>query len=455
VDKPEADQNSAPKGQVDRRKFLAIGGVVGAAAVGAGALAFAGCGGNGTSTSDGNKGDQGNKDIPSNTNPGGTKETIRLVSSLPRTGSARGQTNTIVNGIQMAVEEYQNDPASKFSIDYKDWDDATAAAGAWDGPTEKANAQKAIADPDVMAYIGPYNSNAAKISMPELNEAGLVQISPAVTWPGLTKKIKGVAPDEPEKYQPFKPKRIHFCRVCTTDDLQGPLAADFAKEELHAKKVYILDDKELYGEGLAKLFKARCEEIGIEVVGQEGIDTMAIEFGGLMTKIKGLNPDLVYFGGTTQSKGGQIAKDMVKAGLTCPILAPDGCYEQAFIDSAGADNLNNRAYVTIVGLDPSQLTGKGADFVKRYKEKYKTDPEAFALYGYECAKVVLAAVAKVGKKDRDEIRKAVLATKNFTAGAVGGPEGWSFDRNGDTTLRQVTVSRVEGGKFAPKKTITK
>jgi branched-chain amino acid transport system substrate-binding protein len=449
VEKREADQNSGPKDRVDRRKFLAIGGVAGAA-VGAGAFALSGCAGG-----DGDKNGKDDKNGKEHTGAPGTKETVRIVSSLPRTGSARGQTNTIVHGIQMAVEEYQNDPNSQFVIDYKDWDDATAAAGAWDGPTEKANAQKAIADPDVMAYIGPYNSNAAKISMPELNEAGLVQVSPAVTWPGLTKKIKGVAPDEPEKYQPHKPKRIHFCRVCTTDDLQGPLAADFAKEELKAKTVYVLNDKELYGEGLAKLFKARCDEIGITVVGDEGIDTSAIEFGGLMTKIKGLNPDLVYFGGTTQSKGGLIAKDMVKAGLTCPMLAPDGCYEQAFIDSAGADNLNNRAYVTIVGLDPSQLTGKGAEFVKRYKDKFKTDPEAFALYGYECAKVVLEALKKVGKKDREEIRKAVLATKNFTAGAVGGPEGWSFDRNGDTTLRQVTVSRVENGKFAPKKTVTK
>ena len=421
---------------MNRRGFLTAG--AGVVAVGAGALLTSGCkdkGGDG-------KGD--GKDGP--------EEVIRIVSSLPRTGSARGQTNTIVNGIQMAIEDYGG-KVGNFKIEYSDWDDATADAGAWDGPTEKANAQKAIADSDVMAYIGPYNSNAAKISMPELNGAGLLQISPAVTWPGLTKNIKGVAPDEPEKYRPGK--KVTFCRVCTTDDLQGPLAADFAKEELKVKTVYILDDKELYGEGLAKLFKQRCDEIGIKVLAQEGIDTAAIDFGALMTKIKGQNPDLVYFGGTTQSKGGQIAKDMVKAGLTCPMLAPDGCYEQAFIDSAGADNLNNRVYVTIVGLDPSQLTGKGAEFVKKYKAKYNTDPEAFALYGYECAKVVLEAIKKVGKKDRAAIMEAALATKDFTAGAVGGEKGWSFDANGDTTLRQVTVSRVEGGKFVPKKTVTK
>ncbi len=425
---------------MNRRKFLALGGgVAGTAAAGL----FAGCGGTNT-TGDG-KGGGGDGTTP------GKEETIRIVSSLPRTGSAKGQTNTIVNGIQMAVEDYGG-KIGNFKIEYSDWDDATAANGGWDGPTEKANAQKAAADPDVMAYIGPYNSNAAKVSMPELNEAGLLQISPAVTWPGLTKKIKGVAPDEPEKYRPAKRKT--FCRVCTTDDLQGPLAADFAKEELKVKRVYILNDKELYGEGLAKMFRQQCEKIGIEVIGDEGINTTSIEFGGLMTKIKGLNPDLVYFGGTTQSKGGQIAKDMVGAELKCPMLAPDGCYEQAFIDSAGAANLNGRCYVSVVGLDPSQLVGKGAEFVTRYKEKYKNDPEAFALYGYECAKVVLEAIKKVNKKDREEILKAVLATKNFTAGAVGGAEGWGFDANGDTTLRQVTISVVENGKFVPKKTVT-
>ena len=412
--------------KVDRRRFLGVGaGALGVAATGAFVV------GGGCKSSSGGK------------------EVVRLVSSFPRTGSARGQSNTLVNGIQMAIDEYGGE-IGNFKIEYSDWDDATAGSGQWAAEIEKANAQKAAADPDVMAYIGPYNSGAAMISMPELNEAGLLQISPAVTWPGLTKKIKGVAPDEPEKYRPAK--RINFCRVCTTDDLQGPVAADFAKEELKVKRVYILDDKELYGNGLANLFRQRCGEIGIEVIAQEGITTSSIEFGGLMTKIKGTNPDLVYFGGTTQSKGGQIAKDLVKSGLKCPMLAPDGCYEQVFIDSAGAENLNGRCYVSIVGLDPSELTGKGGEFVKAYKEKHKSDPEAFAVYGYEAAKVALEAIKRVGKKDREEIMKAGLATKDFTAGALG---KWSFDENGDTTLKQVTVSVVQDGKFKPKKTITK
>ena len=157
------------KGKVDRRKFLAAGG--GLVAVGAGAFVVAGCGKGAPAPTDDGKGKDGD----------GPEETIRIVSSLPRTGSAKGQTNTIVNGIQMAIEDYGG-TIGRFKIEYSDWDDATAANGGWDGPTEKANAQKAAADPDVMAYIGPYNSNAAKISMPELNEAATFERECKEPW---------------------------------------------------------------------------------------------------------------------------------------------------------------------------------------------------------------------------------------------------------------------------------
>jgi branched-chain amino acid transport system substrate-binding protein len=413
---------------VDRRALVLVAGLMATAGL---TLSFMGCGKGGNSTTS-------------------SSNVIRIVSSLPRTGSAQGQTDSIVNGIQMAIDDYKGEVAG-FKIEFSDMDDATAAAGQWAAESEGANAQKAAADKDVMVFIGPYNSGAAKVSMPILNEEGVLQISPAATWPGLTKKVPGDDKSgEPEIYR--KSGKVTFCRVCPTDFLQGPLSAVFAKEELKAKTVYILDDKELYGQGIATLFKKKAEELGIKVLGHESIVVTQQEFGTLMTKIKALNPDLIYFGGTTQSKGGQIAKDMKNAGITCPMMAPDGCYEQAFIDSAGADVLNGRAYCTISGADPSKLTGSGAEFVKKYKEKFKKDPEPYAIFGYDAGKVFLEAVKKVGKKDRNAIREAVLATKDFTAGALG---KWSFDADGDTTLEQLTVSVVKNGKFEPVKTISK
>jgi len=168
-----------------------------------------------------------------------------------------------------------------------------------------------------------------------------------------------------------------------------------------------------------------------------------LEFSSLMTKIKGYNPDVIYFGGTTQSKGGQLAKDMVAAGLNCKMIVPDGCYEEAFIESAGASNVNGRVLVTFGGLPPSQQTGRGAEFVKKYKAKYGRDPEAYALYGYECANVVIEAIRIAKKKDREAITDAALGLKDFQ-GALG---TWSFDANGDITNAQLSGSEIKDGKF--------
>lgn len=369
------------------------------------------------------------------------KEKVKLVSSLPRTGSAKGQTDAIANGIRMAIADFEK--AMPFEVSYADWDDATAAQGAWDGPKEKENAENAVADKDVMAFIGPYNSGAARVSAPILNKAGLVQVSPACSWSGLTKSGGSADADEPEKYRPGK--KITFCRVCPHDASQGPLSADFAAQELKVKTVYVIDDKELYGLGVATLFKKRCEELKIKVLAHESTPGFQRDFKPLAKKIKDANPDLVYYGGTSQTGAPQLANDLRREGVGCPFMVPDGCYERAFIDAVGADTLDAmKVFVTIGGIEPAYLKGAGADFVKRYKEKYKADPEAYAVYGYEAAAVVLEALRIVGKKDREAIRKAVVGTKDFDKGLLG---KWSFDADGDTTLQPLTITTIEKGKF--------
>ncbi|MEX0679383.1 MAG: branched-chain amino acid ABC transporter substrate-binding protein [Pirellulales bacterium] len=369
----------------------------------------------------------------------GDPAVIKIVSSLPRTGSAKAQTDTIVNGIRIALAEagYQS---GGFDIEYADWDDATAGAGQWTAEAETANASRAVRDPDVMIYIGTYNSGAAKISMPILNKAQLLMISPANTWPGLTKPDKG-DPGEPEIYRPTG--EVSYVRMVPTDDLQGPAGAAWAKE-LGVQRVYVLDDNEVYGKGIATLFIEACQDLGIEVLGHESIDSKAQEFKPLMATIKGLNPDLVYFGGTTQSKGGQIAKDLVAAGPNCKLMVPDACYENAFIESAGAENVNDRVYVTFGGLPPDQLTGAGRTFVEKYKQLYGKEPEGYAIYGYESGKVALEAIRLAGVKNRDAIRKAALSIKDFDRGALG---TWSFDANGDATLKTISGIAIRNGRF--------
>jgi branched-chain amino acid transport system substrate-binding protein len=364
--------------------------------------------------------------------------TIKIVSSLPRTGSAQQQTDTMVNGVKMALDEASY-KVGDFKIDYEDMDDATASQGEWTAEAEQTNAHKAATDPDVMVYIGPYNSGAAKQSMPILNKAGVLMISPANTSVGLTKPGLG-QPGEPQIYRPTG--RKNYTRVVPADDLQGACAAEWAKD-MGMKKVYILDDNQVYGKGLADVFQQRAEELELEVLGHDSIDGKAQEFRSKMTSIKALKPDLIFYGGTTQTKGGQICKDMVAAGLTSKLMVPDGCMENAFIKAAGAENANNRVYVTFGGVPPEKQTGKGKEFVDKYKAKYGTMPEAYSIYGYEAAKVALEAIRKAGKKDRRAIVDAAFSIKDFP-GALG---TWSFDENGDTTLRTLSGSIVKDGKF--------
>lgn len=372
------------------------------------------------------------------------EETITIVSSLPRTGSANAQTTTIVNGIRLAILE-ANSTVGGFRIRFQDWDDASPERGAWDPAVEAANADKAIADPDIMAYIGTYNSGAAKISMPKLNAAGLAMVSPGNTYVGLTKPGLGEK-TEPECYRPSG--TVSYFRVVPADDLQGSLGAEYAKE-IGAKKVFVLHDRELYGKGLADVFKATAEKIGLEVVGFEGIDPKAGNYKSLVTKMRTQSPDLVYFGGTTQTNAAQIAKDLVAGGLKAKYLVPDGCREDAFIEAAGANTLAGRAFITFGGVPPEQFSGKAMAFLESYRKAFQSDPQAYAVYGYEAGRVVLDAIKRAGKKDRAAIVAALAATRDFP-GTLG---TWSFDANGDTTLKVLSVSTVEDGKFKPVKVI--
>ena len=265
-------------------------------------------------------------------------------------------------------------------------------------------------------------------------------ISPANTAPGLTKPGTG-EPNEPDVYYPTGKR--NYARVVPADDLQGAAGANWAKE-LGVKNVYILDDQELYGKGLSAVFEEKAKSLGINVLGHEGIDPKASDYKALMTKIKALNPDLIYFAGITQNNAGQLIKDMRSVGMTndqVKFMGPDGIFEQAFIDAAGQDA--EGALVTFGGVPGKALTGAGQTWYEAYKKQFGVEPEAYAAYGYEAAKVVINALDQVCSGDRAALLDTVMATKDFN-GVLG---TWSFDANGDTTLSTLSGNIVKDGKW--------
>jgi branched-chain amino acid transport system substrate-binding protein len=295
-----------------------------------------------------------------------------------------------------------------------------------------------VQDATVVAIIGHYNSGAAKISIPVANQANLVMVSPANTYPGLTKPDKG-EPNEPGVYYPGGTR--NYARVVPADDIQGAVGARWA-QSLGVKTVYIFDDAQLYGKGIADIFNATAKEVGLEVQGQESIDSKAADYRALAAKILDANPDMVYFGGTTQSNGGQLLKDLRAEGYTGKFMGPDGLFEKAFVEAAGNDAAEG-AYITFGGVPANQLTGKGKEWYDAYVAKFGAEPEAYASYGFESAGVVMAAINKACSADRVAIRDAVMATADYD-GVLG---QWGFDANGDTSLTGMSGQIIKAGEF--------
>lgn len=378
---------------------------------------------------------------------GGGKGSVDVWSSLPRQGSSKGQSDTLVNGIKMALEK-RGGAVGGWTVNYVDQDDSTAEAGKWTPEKETDNATKAVADNALAAYVGTFNSGAAKISIPILCKAGIPMVSPANTYPGLTKPGKGEA-DEPDKYyKDCKDALKNYFRVVPADDLQGKVGADWAKE-LGAAKVYVLDDTEIYGKGVADVFDASAKADGLTVLGHDQAPGKATDYKALAAKIKAAGPDLVYYGGITQNNAGQLWKDLREAMPDVKLMGPDGIYEDAFIKAAGS--AAEGTYLTFGGTTADQYTGDAAKFRDEYKAKYGADPEVYAIYGYEAMNVTLDAMdraIKAGAADPAAIRAGILkqlaATKDFN-GVLG---KWSFDANGDTTNTLFSGSTVTGGKFA-------
>jgi branched-chain amino acid transport system substrate-binding protein len=285
------------------------------------------------------------------------------------------------------------------------------------------------------------NSGAAKISLPLTNRAGMIQISPSTTWPGLTKP--GFAQGEPAIFYPTGHR--NFFRTCSTDDVQGPAAATWARD-LKFRSFYVLDDGEAYGAGVAALFSRRAEQLGLTNSGHQTIDKTAKDFGAVLTKVKQAKPDVVYFGGTVANGAALIVQQMRALGITAAFMGPDAIVDTSLIDEAGP--AAEGVYATFVGAPPAQLTSDmGRKFYADFKAKYNEEPEAFAQLGYDAAQVLITAMQasmhQSGVIDRAGILAYVTAATSFE-GTVG---TFGFDQHGDTTVTLVSGSRVRNGIF--------
>jgi len=415
-----------------------------ALAVAALALAAAGCGGSDKSSSGGDSATSGDVTAlpasactPVEFKGSGDPDTL-IVSDLPMQGSSRTQTVQMVQAIRYVLD-LQDWKAGDYNIGYQVCDDATAQAAKWDSGKCSQNAQAYAGNKNVIGVVGTFNSGCAAIEIPVLNQApggGIGMVSPANTFPCLTVSA-GCEKSEPGKYYPTGTR--NYTRVVPYDAYQAAVLADFMKKQ-GVKKLYILNDKEAYGLAVATLTGNAAKEVGIDVVGFAAYSGTSSSYEAIMRKVESSGADALFLGGLIDENGGQVIKD--KVAVLGPndgkvkLFAPDGFTTQATIDEAGVSNAAGM-FMTVAGTAPSELKGKGKEFVDGFEAQLGGKPvDPYATYAAQAAVVLLDAIA-ASDGSRQSVIEKLFATK-VRDGILG---SFDINENGDVAAGQGAVVR--------------
>lgn len=408
-------------------------------------LALAACGGGG--------GGGGSQSI---------KGTIKIGIDLPVSGSDASDGQPTQNGAKLAIKQSakicgaSSHTDACFTLQAFPLDDAVN--GVHDVAQGAKNVTQFVADASVLGMVGPFNSGVAAGEIPIANSQNLAMISPANTNECLTQEpADGHCKGQAAKLR--QNGKNNYFRVCTTDLIQGPAGADYAYNKLGKKKVFVMNDQQQYGLGIAKNFAAQFVKDGGTVLDSDlgGFDpTSQTDFKSLLSRAQSLGADVLFFGGTTATKGGQIRKQMAGI-IDVPYVAGDGISGNQFAKDAGANAANS--YFTVAGPYPLKLA-TAQSFNAAYKTEYTADPGAYSAQAYDAAAIIIASLKKAiddaggNMPTRDQVRAEVAKTQGFK-GAIGTT---SFDASGDTTLKIITIykwtsANDTGGTFVDQVTV--
>ncbi|MET9799906.1 branched-chain amino acid ABC transporter substrate-binding protein [Streptomyces sp. NPDC006368] len=372
----------------------------------------------------------------------GGKTTVVIGVDAPLTGSLSALGQGIKNSVDLAVRTANKNnevPGVTFKIEALD-DQAVPASG-------QQNATKLVGMKDVLGVVGPLNSGVSQSMQGVFDKANLTQVSPANTNPALSQGDKWATGD---LKRPFKT----YFRTATTDVVQGRFAAQYLFNDAKKRKVYVVNDKQTYGAGLAAIFSKEFQRLGGKVVGTDSVTVKETDFSSTADKIKASGADSVYFGGQ-YPEGGLLADQVKKTGAKIPTMGGDGIYDPQFIKASAEANDGDLA--TSVGY-PVEKLPTAKKFIENYKAAGYKDPyAAYGGYSYDAAWSIVQAVKAVvaandGKVPADARAKVTEAMSKVSFDGVTGKV--SFDQYGDTTNKQLTVYQVKNGEWKDVKSAT-
>jgi branched-chain amino acid transport system substrate-binding protein len=386
----------------------------------------------------------------------GCTGTVTVATELPVSGNDASDGVPTQNGAVLAVDQANtNHTLNGCTLTVISKDDTSAATGAHD-PTQGASNMTALTgNQAVVGVVGAFNSSVCEAEQTIANDADLIMISPSCTNPGLT-IVGSNSSIDTNSLRPTG--KITFFRVCTTDIGQGAGLAQVATKTLKDTKAYVFDDQETYGQGLAATFKTDFVADGGTVVGTASLPGSTTDFTSELTQAKSDGATLIFFGGTSSNGGGIIRKQMGDIGLgSVAFLGGDGIQDTQFFTEAGT--AGDGAYSTVAAPNPADLSSATA-FVSAYKAKFGTAPGAYSANAYDAMNIIIQAIKGAIQSNGGKLptspstfREAVRANvaSIHYSGAIGTT---SFDSNGDTTNKLLTLWKGSGGQWTYVSTLT-
>jgi branched-chain amino acid transport system substrate-binding protein len=363
---------------------------------------------------------------------------LTVYSSLPLQGPSGAISAQIVAGEKLALADAQGHVGS-FKVSYTSMDDSNPKTGEWDPGETATDAKTAAQDSSTIAYLGDYNSAASAVSLPLINAAGILQVSPASPYVGLTSSLDA-GQDEPDRFYPTGQRT--FARLMPADPVQAAAQVQLMLK-LHVHRVYVIDDQDPFEMPLAQIVASDAEHAGIKVSALDSLDlTATTEFKGEVSKVRASGAQAVFFSGGTEPGAVALWKQLYAADDQLLLLGTNSMVNPKFTAAVGAAGANT--YLTTPALPVSLFPRAAAPVVRAYRKTFGEAPGAYALYGYETMSAVLAAIRHAGAQgnDRQTVIRSFFAIRDRDS-VLG---RYSIQASGDSTLTLYGADRVSAGQ---------
>jgi branched-chain amino acid transport system substrate-binding protein len=362
---------------------------------------------------------------------------LTVYSSLPLQGASAPISQSIVNGEKLALGE-AGGQVGQFKISYVSMDDSSPVKGMWDPGATSTDAKTAAQDKSTIAYLGDYNSGASAISLPLVNAADILQISPGSPYVGLTSSTDA-GQDEPDRFYPTGVRT--FGRLVPGDQVQGAAQVQLMRS-LGVHRLFVLGDQNPFEAALAAIVTADARRAGLLVAGNDSVDTTARDFSGEVAKVAAKRPDAVFFAGGSNPGTVKLWQQLYAALPQAKLLGSSAVAVPAFTTQLGPAAGNT--FMTTPTLAPRLYPPAAQRFFRAYRQRFGGAATPYALYGYEAMQVALQAIRDAGSHGND--RRAVVQAFFGMRDRDSVLGRYSVDPSGDTTLSDFGVDRVVGGQ---------